>query len=115
MPDLPEVTMKLRKNDPSQPGASALAASEMIAWAEFLEQTDATEARIHELMELGWLQPVGRAAHSPLFRRVDIYRTRKLSRLCEDFEMPCVAGTIIVDLLERIATLETRLNELERR
>ena len=65
-------------------------------------------------MELGWLEPASRATHAVFFRRSDIYRTRKLTRLCEDFEMPCVAGTIIVDLLDRIADLETRLRELER-
>lgn len=90
------------------------AASEFVAWTEFLEQTDAPVERVRELMELGWLEPAGRAAHAVFFRRSDIYRTRKLARLCEDFEMPCVAGTIIVDLLERIDFLETRLRELER-
>ncbi len=94
--------------------ACAPAASAFVAWAEFLEQTGTPEERIRELMELGWLEPAGRASHAVLFRRSDIYRTRKLSRLCEDFEMPCVAGTIIVDLLDRIADLETRLRELER-
>jgi chaperone modulatory protein CbpM len=85
-----------------------------VAWAEFLDQTGTPAERVHELMELGWLEPASRAAETVLFRRSDIYRTRKLFRLCEDFEMPCVAGTIIVDLLERIANLETRLRELER-
>ena len=95
--------------------ACSPAASALIAWAEFLEQTGTPEERVRELMELGWLEPAGRATHAVLFRRSDVYRTRKLTRLREDFEMPCVAGTIIVDLLDRIASLETRLRELERR
>lgn len=88
-------------------------ASTLVAWAEFLDQTDMPAERVHELIELGWLEPAGRSAHALLFRKSDIYRTRKLVRLCEDFELPCVAGTIIVDLLDRIETLETRLRELE--
>ena len=95
--------------------ACSPAASALVAWAEFLDQTGTPEERVRELMELGWLEPAGRATHAVFFRRSDIYRTRKLTRLCEDFEMPCVAGTIIVDLLERIADLETRLRELEHR
>lgn len=90
-------------------------ASALVAWSEFLEQTGTPVERVRELMELGWLEPAGHATHAVFFRRSDIYRTRKLTRLCEDFEMPCVAGTIIVDLLDRIADLETRLRELERR
>ena len=95
--------------------ACSPAASALVAWSEFLEQTGTPVERVRELMDLGWLEPASRATHAVFFRRSDIYRTRKLTRLCEDFEMPCVAGTIIVDLLDRIATLETRLRELERR
>ena len=94
--------------------ACSPAASALVAWTEFLEQTGTPVERVRELMELGWLEPASRATHAVFFRRSDIYRTRKLTRLCEDFEMPCVAGTIIVDLLDRIADLETRLRELER-
>ncbi len=87
--------------------------SAWVAWAEFLELTGAREARVTELVELGWLEP-GRAAEALIFRPVDVYKTRKLVRLCEDFDISSLAGTIIVDLLDRIAALETRLNELER-
>ena len=95
--------------------ACSPAASALVAWSEFLEQTGTPVERVRELMDLGWLEPASRATHAVFFRRSDIYRTRKMTRLCEDFEMPCVAGTIIVDLLDRIADLETRLRELERR
>ena len=95
--------------------ACSPATSALVAWSEFLEQTGTPVERVRELMDLGWLEPASRATHAVFFRRSDIYRTRKLTRLCEDFEMPCVAGTIIVDLLDRIANLETRLRELERR
>ncbi len=101
--------MAIRRSVSFSPAASAL-----VAWAEFLEQTDTPEERVRELIELGWLEPAGRSAHALLFRKSDIYRTRKLIRICNDFELPSLAGMIIVDLLARIDDLETRLRELER-
>lgn len=102
--------MKLiRKTD-----ESGLVTTTMLAWAEFVEETGIGEARVTELMELGWLQPARQTGESPMFRQIDVYKTRKVDRLCQDFELPSLAGTIIVDLLERIDELETRLKELER-
>lgn len=93
---------------------SFLAASSLVAWSEFVELTGIHEDRIRELMELGWLQPAGQTEEAPLFRQIDVYKTRKVDRLCEDFELPSLAGAIIVDLLERIEDLEKRLRELRR-
>lgn len=93
---------------------SFIASSSLVAWTEFVELTGIREERIHELIDLGWLQPARQANQSPLFRQIDVYKTRKVDRLCEDFELPSLAGAIIVDLLERIDDLETRLKELER-
>lgn len=93
---------------------SFLATSSLVAWSEFVQLTGIGEDRIRELMDLGWLQPTRKSEESPLFRQIDVYKTRKVDRLCQDFELPSLAGAIIVDLLERIEELETRLNELER-
>lgn len=93
---------------------AGMATSTLIAWAEFIDLTGIGEARVTELIELGWLQPARRAGESMLFRQIDVYKTRKVDRLCQDFELPSLAGTIIVDLLERISELEIRLKELER-
>ncbi|MCH5277940.1 MAG: MerR family transcriptional regulator [Desulfovibrionaceae bacterium] len=93
---------------------SFLATSPLVAWGEFVELTGIREDRIRELMELGWLQPGGHTHEAPLFRQIDVYKTRKVDRLCEDFELPSLAGAIIVDLLERIEDLENRLRELTR-
>ena len=43
---------------------------------------------------------------------MDIYRVRKLERICCDFELPVLGGTIIVDLLERVDQLERRVRDL---
>ena len=43
---------------------------------------------------------------------MDIYRARKLERICCDFELPVLGGVIIVDLLERVDQLERRVRDL---
>jgi chaperone modulatory protein CbpM len=48
-----------------------------------------------------------------LFSEGDVYRVRKLERICADFELPVVGGTIIVDLLERIDQLEREVQSLQ--
>ncbi len=88
--------------------------SEYIAWAEFLELTGVLPERLQELMEMGWIAPRRLGSDSYLFRGPDIYRVRKLERICGDFELPVVGGTIIVDLLERIDALERTVRELNR-
>ena len=39
---------------------------------------------------------------------------RKLERICCDFELPVLGGTIIVDLLERIDALERSVRSLQK-
>ncbi|ABB38457.1 hypothetical protein Dde_1660 [Oleidesulfovibrio alaskensis G20] len=88
--------------------------SEYIAWAEFIELTGVPPVRLGELVEYGWLVPVRTAGAEYLFRRLDVYRLRKLQRICDDFELPSVGGVIIVDLLERIDQLERKVSSLEK-
>ena len=63
-------------------------------------------------MALGWLESRTEGSDQ-FFRDADIYRVRKLERICCDFELPVVGGTIIVDLLERIDALEHKVRELQ--
>ncbi|MFV0420642.1 chaperone modulator CbpM [Oleidesulfovibrio sp.] len=88
--------------------------SEYIAWAEFIELTGIHPGRLGELVEYGWLVPVRTAGKGYLFSRVDVYRLRKLQRICDDFDLPSVGGVIIVDLLERIDHLERKVRTLEK-
>jgi chaperone modulatory protein CbpM len=87
--------------------------SEMVSWAQFVEQTQIHPSRLGELIDLGWLDPRRTSQELYLFRVRDVYRTRKLERLCLDLGVSTVGGTIIVDLLERIETLESKIRELE--
>lgn len=90
--------------------------SELISWVEFQEVTGCHPSRLGELIEMGWLEPLTSASGETaayLFRVRDIYRVRKLERLCQDFDLTCVGASIIVDLLLRIDSLEQQVRELE--
>jgi len=87
--------------------------SELISWAEFIELTGLHPSRVGELIELGWIEPRMTSEDRYLFRVRDVYRLRKLERICRDFELSSIGGTIIVDLLERIEGLEKAVRELE--
>lgn len=91
------------------------ARSTMIVWAEFIELTGTTPERLNELVEMGWITPARTADSALLFRYNDIYRIRKLERLCADFELHTLGGSIVVDLLDRIDALELRIRELTNR
>jgi chaperone modulatory protein CbpM len=83
--------------------------STLIAWEEFIQITDSTPERVSELVDMDWLRPDKTAGAALIFNPSDAYRLRKLERLCLDFELNTTAGSIIVDLLERIDALERRL------
>lgn len=88
--------------------------STLIVWTEFIELTGTTPERITELVDMGWLRPTRTAEEALLFRANDVYRIRKLERLCADFELHTLGGSIVMDLLDRIDALEMRIRELTR-
>ena len=87
--------------------------SEVMAWEEFVEITGITPEHLEEIVALGWIDARTSAASATMFRDRDVYRVRKLERICGDFELPVIGGTIIVDLLERIDRLERMVRELD--
>lgn len=84
----------------------------VLAWEEFVEVTGVTPEHLQELLALGWIETCISASEAQMFQDADIYRVRKLERICGDFELPVVGGTIIVDLLERIDRLERIVRDL---
>lgn len=90
------------------------ARSRLIAWGQFVEMTSIPMYRVAELIDLGWISPVTVGPNEYLFRLDDVYRMKKLERLCRDLEVSTLGGTIIVDLLARIEELETRVANLRR-
>lgn len=95
--------------------AGQVVPSEMISWVEFMDLTSVHPTRLGDLIELGWLEPTKTSGEQFLFCVRDVYRVRKLERICNDFELSSLGGTIIVDLLCRIEALEQKVRELERR
>lgn len=98
--------MRLRSEAGEMPIRSTL-----MVRAEFVELSGTTAGRVDELLDMGWLVPTITAESAQLFRPVDVYKLRKLERLCTDFELHTLAGTIVVDLLERIEELERQLKK----
>jgi chaperone modulatory protein CbpM len=88
--------------------------SELIAWAQLVELTCVEPATMAELLDMGWIDPVRTGADTYLFRSRDVYRIQKLLRLCRDLEISHGAGSIIVDLLERVERMEQEIAELKR-
>ncbi|MDD6181964.1 MAG: chaperone modulator CbpM [Desulfovibrionaceae bacterium] len=86
--------------------------SRYLADTEFVELTGIQPARLDELLEMDWVRPRRTEQNVCLFCNSDVYRVRKLERICCDFELPAVGGAIIVDLLDRIASLEQRVEHL---
>lgn len=86
--------------------------SEVLALDEFIEITGVSPEHLQELVALGWIDARISAAKHQMFKDSDIYRVRKLERICCDFELPVIGGTIIVDLLDRIDRLERMVREL---
>jgi len=94
--------------------ASVPARSERISFAQLQELTGLHQTVVVELIELGWITPERTTAEAYLFRARDVYRLRKLERIRRDFELPLLGASIVVDLLERIDYLETKVQELNR-
>lgn len=94
--------------------SSLPARSGLIAWAQLVDETETSRERVTEVIEMGWIEPVRTAENEYLFGPEDVYRIRKLERICRDFELTTLGGSIIVDLLERIEELEQRVAELKR-
>ncbi len=88
-----------------------LTRSTWIVRSEFVELSGVSAHRLDELLEMGWLVPTRTAEAELLFQAADVYRLRKLERLCHDFELHTIGGTIIVDLLSRIEELENKLKK----
>ncbi len=93
-------------------GKSPALPSEAMAIEEFIDVTGVSPEHLQELVALGWIEARMGAAQRQIFRDADIYRVRKLERICCDFELPVIGGTIIVDLLDRIDRLERLVREL---
>lgn len=100
-----EIKIMLKESDPP-------VRSQLMAWAEFVELGGCPADTMLELLEMGWITPAQSANQADLYSHTDVYRVRKLKRICSDLEVPVLGGTIIVDLLTKVGELERKVQEL---
>ena len=101
-----ELKIMLKESDPP-------VRSQLIAWAEFVELSGCPAETVSDLLEMGWISPAQSAHEADLYSQSDLYRLRKLHRICADLEVPVLGGTIIVDLLTKVGELERKVQELQ--
>ncbi|MBQ7456733.1 MAG: MerR family transcriptional regulator [Desulfovibrio sp.] len=85
----------------------------MIRQEEFLLATGLSQETFQDVLSLGWVEMEKDDEDQLLFSDTDVYRVRKMIRICSDFDLPLIGGVIIVDLLERIDRLEETIAALE--
>lgn len=101
--------IKILMNKESEPPVR----SQLMAWTEFVELSGYGSETLVELLEMGWLAPAQSANQADLYSHTDVYRVRKLRRICSDLEVSILGGTIIVDLLTKVGELERKVQELQ--
>lgn len=84
----------------------------VMACEEFMASTGIAPERLRELLALGGWKAARKAPTSSSGMRTSTV-CANWNRICCDFELPVVGGTIIVDLLERIDALEHKVRELQ--
>lgn len=71
-----------------------------------------TSSRLARLVELGLVEPI--AAGMNVFTAAQAERLKRMLRLHEDLGVTLLGASIIVDLLERLTSLESELARLRR-
>lgn len=69
--------------------------------------------RVIELAEEGVIEPIGRGPESWRFRGVSLRRIRCAERLEEDLGVNTAGAALVLDLLEELERLRTRLGRIE--
>ena len=101
--------IKILMNKESEPPVR----SQLIAWTEFVELSGISGYIIADLLEMGWIKPAQSANQADLYSHADVYRLRKLRRICTDLDVSTLGGTIIVDLITQVMELERQVQELQ--
>lgn len=71
--------------------------------------------RVIELAEEGVVEPIGRTPESWQFRGVSLRRIRCAERLKDDLGVNTAGIALVLDLLEELGELRTRLGQFESR
>lgn len=102
----------MQSNEIQKKTEGLLIKSSLLHWTQFVQSTGVCPYRLSELVEMGWVDAVRISSDDYHFPEREIFRVQKLMRICRDFELPTIGGTIIVDLLERIEDMEKEIAQL---
>lgn len=102
----------MQSNEIQKKTEGLLIKSSLLHWTQFVQSTGVCPYRLSELVEMGWVDAVRISSDDYHFPEREILRVQKLMRICRDFELSTIGGTIIVDLLERIEDMEKEIAQL---
>lgn len=87
--------------------------AEALSFDELLERSGMSARLLQELVEAGGIEPLDPAAAQPRYGARALAAARRARRLHEDFELDASALLLVLGLLDRVAELEGRVNELQ--
>ena len=87
--------------------------AETLSFDELLERSGLPAQLLEELVQAGGISPLDPSAAQPQYGARALVAARRARRLQEDFELDAAALLLVLDLLDRVAELEGRLNELQ--
>jgi chaperone modulatory protein CbpM len=87
--------------------------AETLSFDELLERSGLPASLLRELVHAGGIEPLDRSAPQPAYGARALVAARRARRLHQDFELDAAALLLVLDLLDRVAELEGRLNELQ--
>ncbi|HEX4051911.1 MAG TPA: chaperone modulator CbpM [Steroidobacteraceae bacterium] len=87
--------------------------AESLSFNELLERSGLPAGLLQELVQAGGIEPLDPAATQPQYGARALAAARRARRLQQDFELDVSALLLVLGLLDRVADLEGRVNELQ--
>jgi hypothetical protein len=87
--------------------------SETLSFQQLVDRSGLPVGLLQELVHAGGIEPLDPAAAEPQYGARALAAARRASRLRQDFELDVSALLLVLELFDRMAELEARLNELQ--
>jgi len=87
--------------------------AETLSFEQLLERSGLPGELLQELVHAGGIAPLDPAAAEPQYGARALTAARRARRLREDFELDVSGLLLVLGLLDRVAELESRLNEVQ--
>jgi chaperone modulatory protein CbpM len=85
----------------------------VLSLGELCRASRLSAERVIELAEEGVIEPIGRAPETWRFRGVSLRRIRCAERLEEDLGVNAAGAALVLDLMEELERLRTRVRRIE--